>query len=279
MNNDILIDITMTATCRPAVLQKTLDSFYVNMFKPIIDRCRIIINVDPVGENVPSYEVAQIAPIYFRRYIIGLPMKPSFPDAFAWCWNKASAPWVFNLEDDWELLVPVDIFAMIGMMQKFPQLASLRIPWFRSTENSMKNWNLHFPWNGHFFECPYERRKAAGFAGHPSLLRGQFVKNCAPLIKTNMNPEKQFHGDNELLVNEVLKWEYGVWGKPNQHRMLTDIGAVWKKNNGFRKAGNKAFFTEWIPVELTESHKMDDESHFDNEHNPARSALGDKNDI
>lgn len=247
---DILVDIVMTATRRPEVLKETLNSFYRNFFAPVRDRCRLIINIDPVGENIPSCDIIDIASAYFTRNFIGLPSTPSFPRAFKWCWEKVEAPWVFHLEDDWGLLESVDITAMIAMMEKHQDLASLRLPKFSSGESHMKNWNLFFPWNGEFFGCPDNLRQTAGFAGHPSLLRGDFVKKCAPLISEELNPEKQFHGDNDPLVYEVLKWRYGVWGQPNSNPLIKDLGEKWRVNNNFKKAGgtNKAFFTQWEKI-------------------------------
>lgn len=238
----------MTAVRRPEILKRTLYSFYKSCFAPVIDKCRLIINIDPIGDDMASHDLYHIITAYFDHYIMGMPMTSSFPKAFKWTWDHVSAPWVFHLEDDWELLDTVDLCAMIEMMEKFPQLASLRLPFFPSTKNNMKNWNLFFPWNGHYFSCPSNLRKTAGFCGHPSLLRGGFVRNCTPLIDISLNPEKQFHGGNNPLIKEVLRWEYGVYGKPNRPRIIKDIGIEWRNANKFKKAGSKAFFTEWEKI-------------------------------
>lgn len=245
IQNDILIDITMTAVRRPEILKRTLHSFFVNCFDKVIDQCRLIINVDPVGDKIPSYVLSDVAGGYFRHYIIGMPMEPSFPRAFEWTWRQTTAPWVFHLEDDWELLEPVDIMGMIDTMKKHKDLASLRLPFFSAGPVSMRNWNLMFPWNGEFFECPQDLRRTAGFCGHPALLRGAFVNLCTPLLDVTLNPEKQFHSGNPELLLEVDRWRYGVYGRPNCNRMLSDIGAAWKVDNKFQKAGSKAFFTHW----------------------------------
>jgi hypothetical protein len=242
---EILIDITMTAVRRPDILKRTLNSFFRNIFAPIIDRCRLVVNIDPIGDDIASHELCKIFSAYFKHYMVNMPMESSFPRAFRWTWTRSDAPWVFHLEDDWELMESIDIKFMIEMMEKFPQLASLRLPFFHSATTTMKNWNLFFPWNGFYFECPPNLRKTAGFAGHPSLIRGEYVKRCAPLIDIKLNPEKQFHGGNEPLLNEVMRWEYGVWGKPNSQRMIKDIGIEWRNANRFQKKGSKAFFTEW----------------------------------
>jgi len=240
-----MIDITMTAVRRPEILKRTLHSFYTKCFAPIIHQCRLVVNIDPVGDNVPAHEMVPIIEAFFKYYHVRMPIDPSFPEAFRWTWENVSAPYVFHLEDDWELLYNVDIFDMIRMMENHPRIASLRLPFFRSTQKDMKNWNLFFPWNGEYFECPEDLRKTAGFCGHPALLRSEFVQKCAPLIDTRLNPEKQFHGGNDALVQEVLNWSYGVYGQPNQSQMINDIGSVWRAQNKYKKAGNKAFFTQW----------------------------------
>ena len=215
------------------------------MLAPIIDKCGLIVNIDPIGDDIASHELCGIFSAYFKHYQVNMPMESSFPKAFQWTWLRSDAPWVFHLEDDWELLNEIPIDFMMALMENFPQVASLRLPFFNAAATTMKNWNLFFPWNGFYFECPPDLRKTAGFAGHPSLLRGEFVKRCAPLIDTRLNPEKQFHGGNEPLLNEVMRWEYGVFGCPNHPKMIKDIGIEWRNANRFQKKGSKAFFTEW----------------------------------
>jgi hypothetical protein len=243
-----LLDITMTAVRRPEILKRTLNSFFKNLYSMAYDKCRIIVNIDPIGDSIASFTMCDIISAYAPRYIISLPLESSFPRAFKWTWEQVTAPWVLHLEDDWELLEPVDLASMIDMMERHKNLASLRLPFFDSTAKSMKNWNLQFPWNGEYFACPIELRQQAGFAGHPSLLRGEFVRNCVPLLDDTINPEKQFHSGNAPLVTEVLNWEYGVWGKPNSKKVLADIGSAWRTENKFQKAGSKAFFTQWEKI-------------------------------
>jgi len=109
----------------------------------------------------------------------------------------------------------------------------------------MKNWNLWFPWNGEFFICPDDIRVTQGPCGHPSLLKGDYVKRCALLIDPKDNPEKQFHKANSDLGKEVAKWQFGVFGKPNESNYIRDLGREWMVKNNFKKKGSKAFFTEW----------------------------------
>lgn len=246
--SNTLIDITMTATRRPELVFKTLHSFYEKCFRPIADRCRIIVNVDPVGHDIPSVEVLNIVSSFFRSYYIHMPLEASFPRAFIWTWTKVEAPWVFHLEEDWELLQDIDIMDMITVLRRFPQLALLRLPYNPSGPQSQKNWSHFYPWNGHYYECPYDRRVELGFCGHPSLIRGSFVRGAVPYIYPDLNPEKQFHHGNEDLITHVAKHIYGNWGKPGDGPYVKDIGRKWMVEHGFAKKGNKAVFTQWEKI-------------------------------
>lgn len=239
-----MIDITMTATLRPEILDATLSSFKTNLFRNY--PCHLIINIDPVGDTTKTADdVLTVAEKYFKIITARKAATASFGHAFKWCWSKVQSMWAFHLEDDWLLKTPVDLEYLLGIMRDNPRLASLRLPMFPAGREEMKNWNLYFPWNGQYFECPLRHTQAAGFAGHPSLLRGSFVRACAPLLIPELNPEKQFHGDNPNLVCNVLQWRYGVYGYPDSPQMIQDIGRDWMQKQGLQKQGNKAFFTQW----------------------------------
>ena len=252
-----MIIITMTATKRPEIVRRTLESFKKNLLGDIDQHflypCRLIMNIDPIGEDCSPEDVYNVAKSIFPNTIANMPEVANFARAFKWTWLRAArsdlpsqaGSWFLNLEDDWELTHPINLFDMLRIMLANPMLASLRIPFFSAERLRMKNWNLWFPWNGTYFECPEEYTRNAGFCGHPSILRPEFVRYTAPLIRADFNPEKQFHADNPPLVEEVMKWRFGVYGYPNCPKMLSDIGTPWKASHGFQKSGSKAFFTQW----------------------------------
>ncbi len=247
--SDALIDIAITATRRPEILHKTLDSFYENMLRPVAPRCRVFMNIDPVGDDVDRLDIINIARVYFNTCISRLPIEPSFGAAFRWCWQQTGAPWVLNLEEDWELLQSVDVFQMIKILEDEPDLALLRLPFRKSDATFQKNWKAFFPWNGRYFECPADRRGEMGFCGHPSLIRIGFVKQCAGLIDETQNPEKQFHHGHPDLIEIVHSYRYGVWGRPNSGPYVRDIGRQWMVEHGWAKQGVKAFFTKWERIQ------------------------------
>jgi hypothetical protein len=49
-------------------------------------------------------------------------------------------------------------------------------------------------------------------------------------------------------MKEIDKWRYGVFAEQNQPPVIRDIGRKWMIENGYRKAGNKAFFTQWEEI-------------------------------
>ena len=241
----MMIEIITTATRRFNILSKTLLTFGFNLFGGFKD-VKMIINIDPVGKDNLCDITDIIHSAFKERIIINTPETASFPKAFKWCWANTTADYVLNLEDDWELLQPVDLLHMIHIMEFDPSLASLRLPWKSQDEESMKNWKYFFPWNGFYYKCPEELIRSVGFCGHPSLLRGEFVRNCAPLLSDNYNPEKQFHNRvNTPLMQEIDKWDFGVLRTEDRQPAIADIGRKWMVENGFNKKGNKSLFQEW----------------------------------
>jgi hypothetical protein len=236
------LDVTITATRRPEVLYETLYSFCHNLFRNV--KCRAIVNIDPVGPGKEE-NVVDVVKEFFSIYEILLPTSPSFPVAFHSVWSRTASPFVFHLEDDWKLEISLEFDVLLDIMLKFPTLASLRLPAFPSHNKTMKNWNKVMDvWNGYFYQ--YKDRKdlsVAGFCGHPSLFRKEFIDRALKLFNPFINPEKQFHKGE--LAEEVLRWEWGVYGKITSPAFIRDIGREWMTNNKYQKKGNKALFTEW----------------------------------
>lgn len=250
------IDVTITATLRPEILRLTLRSFFKNLFRDYVEAggtLRFIINIDPVGapkELKLGHVYGQMLDTinentFGSQLLINNPSRANFSKAFKWTWLQIDAPFAFHLEDDWLLLKKQDLKAMISQMEMERDLASLRLSAFTSDEKRLKNWNRFFPWNGHYFECPPELIKNCGFCGHPSLIKGDFAKAAAILLRPRWNPEKQFHYWNNLLVAHCMRWRYGVWTQPSSKPIVKDIGREWLKQNNYQKVGVKAFFTEW----------------------------------
>lgn len=249
-NKKYVIDVTITATLRVHIFKKTIDSFFEYMFDDYKDaghHLNLILNIDPVG-NEHEYDFTPVIFDRFDEILVSRPAKPSFPKAFKYVWDRVhpDADFVFNLEDDWELLQRINLLTIINIMEKEPDLGILRLAAFYAMGLKMKCWNKWFPYNSRYYECPEELKTSVGFCGHPSLIRSEFVRNTVKHLDENRNPEKQFHSKgNTPIMQEIMKWRYGVYSIPGANALIQDTGREWMLQNKFKKKGTKAFFTEW----------------------------------
>lgn len=241
-----MIEVLMTATRRPEIIERTLKSFRQNMFvnMPV----SVIVNIDPVGPGSNESVINTIKRWCDLKAVI-TPAQAHFGRAFKRVWSLAENRFCLWLEDDWELKRHISLADMMDTLSLNPGLATLRLPWVRTERTYMKNWRYKFPYTmmkgRAIFKCPEENKREVGFCGHPSLLNGQFVKQCALLINPELNPEKQFHMKGGPLMDAVDLWDYGVYAEPNQPAAVEDIGRKWMVQNNLRKAGNKAWFQSW----------------------------------
>jgi len=220
-----MIDITMTAVIRPDVLNLTLSSFCRKMF---IDKYsyRLILNVDPIGEKKDQKVMYDVASKYFKNIVVNYPTEPGFTKAVIWCWSNVISDYVFHLEDDWNLLVPINLKSMVRILDKTPDLASLRL----NKLNTIVRRETEFVY------CPK-------LSLNPSLIRGKFIKGVVPLMVDNFNPEKQLRiGFNNERSDYISKWKYGIYIKDSRHRTVLDIGRTWMRQSPYKK---KTGFMSW----------------------------------
>lgn len=253
-------DIICTATLRPDLLRKTFDTHWCFLFKENIKKARLIMNVDWVGSKNPNQSINQIfkyiSSIPFRDIEFNISKSPSFPKAFCWTVSKIKSDLVFNLEEDWEMLIDIDFERMVTLFNLDKKLAHLRLSMFRSDyvegedilwegrvikQHQMKTWNKFIRWNGEFFEIPQNLKGTIGWAGHPSLNRSDFLKGMVESIDCSKNHEKQIKGNHPLIVGS----NFGVFHPFDSSPAIKDIGREWMAKNNFKKKGAKAFFTEW----------------------------------
>ena len=241
------IDISMTATLRPDILYRTLQSFSEKLFKDK-HQYRLVINVDPAGsETVEVFEVLEVCREHFKEVFMNVPAKAHFGKAFVWCWETVETDLVFHLEEDWELLQEVDIDHMISLFKKYPDLAHLRLNMFKSIKGVTKNWTHHHYHNGDYYPVTDELRGTLGWCGHPGFTTLKFIKHVLPHLNPLHNPEKQIKWRNKPLHEIIYQYIYGVYSPVNSGPVIRDIGRQWMVQNGYVKDGgkNKAVFTTW----------------------------------
>jgi hypothetical protein len=223
------IDICMTSTIRPKILEITLKSFLTNMLKDQ-SKFRLIINIDPIGENLSQKVILKVAKKYFDDIIHNYPKEPSFTKAVHWCWSKATSKYIFHLEEDWRLLIPINIYSMITILESYPKLSTLRLNKGNSGRNKfgVKHGFIYYP----------------KLSLNPSLIKTEFIKPILPLMNLKRNPEKQLRIVNSPPgISEYLSlWTHGIYVKDSIGKVVQDIGRDWMRNSSYTK---KTGFLKW----------------------------------
>jgi len=248
----INFDIMTTATLRPDLLKQTFDSHLKNLFGDHIRKARLIINIDLIGSNQPEKDLQRVLDIIgnipFRERVINICDKPSFSRVFYWCLGQLDSPLTFVLEEDWLMRSPMSFEKMVQHFMDDSDLAHLRLSCFKSVgDGKLKTWNKFCPWNGEYFEVTRDLRGTIGWAGHPSLNRTAFLMFFRTIINPEANPEKQIKGAYPIILNS----RFGVFHPQKSPPVIEDIGRKWMVENGYRKAGVKAHFTEWEKTDET----------------------------
>jgi hypothetical protein len=199
----MILDFTITTCLRPDILRRTLESFRANLLGVEWEKCTCYINVDPAGpmpENGIA-DPAHIAAHFFDHIVPNWPVVPSFPAAVAWCFSQPTAHLCFHLEDDFELLEPIDIEQVKQVMD---------------TEGSaVVNLRLH----------PFAAGVRRCFLS-PGLWRSDMMRDFAAQMNVDENPEIQL-------------WRYTDAMKCGRYWpdriVLRDIGREWLAQSGYKK--------------------------------------------
>jgi hypothetical protein len=204
-----MIQVTTTAMARADILNRTLKSFRKNIIDWDDYFNTIIINVDPLPENIDRNECLDVCRKYFENVIYQLPDDANFTRALKWTWETASSEFILNLQDDWILISKISINKLLKTIGKNNQYR-LRTP---ANNNTSKKYSLS-----------------------PSLLRKVWYKKAASLFDIYKNPEIQLrvpelHDELVIQTNQVL---------------VNDIGREWLKTTKYRKPDTKTEFYTWI---------------------------------
>lgn len=216
------IDITTTAVIRPLIFERTLSSFRENVFTDRVLRkcnCRIIINVDKIGEE--EYhgrgDVLNIAYKYFDNVIYNLPDEPGFSKALIWCWKNTTAEYVFNLEEDWIALNPINLGEMIKILNNYENLVSLRL----NKESLEKKYDDNL-------KLIYHEKLSL----NPTLFKGEFIRGVVKLMDEELNPEKQLRISDTPRGKYLEKFTHGIY---TNKKLVEDIGREWMEKSNFVK--------------------------------------------
>lgn len=241
------VDFTMTSVLRPALFDETLSTIQKNILEPNSSHdYRLILNVDPVGEDVPPKMMVRTARKYFENIVYNIPEEPSFPKAVKWAWSQVEAPYVFHWEDDVFIWRPIDVNHMMGILDKYKEVSSLRL-FKHDTAKAKAIHTFDSVWDYHKDGFYIARGWQKQFGLNPIFLKLEFVQEAAGLLREDYNPEKQFRYNCSWMVPLIKKWKYGLYTKPGEGALVWGRkGAAWKKKHGLIKGKGGGGFINWV---------------------------------
>jgi hypothetical protein len=236
----------MTATLRPQLIKTTLKSFSKNVIRDIpIREFRLILNVDPIGEDVKQKVIYKIARKFIPNIVVIYPETPCFSRAVMNVWKQVESDFVFHLEEDWIFNRKVNLNNMISILNNNKKLSSLRLLKL-DNPNDKRVFFFRSLWDyqpeGYYISHPDSWKKCFGL--NPILIRKKFIQEALPLMVEELNPEKQFRYSNYRMRYFLQKWQYGIYAKPGETATISDIGRTWMKQNKFKKPED--IFLTWV---------------------------------
>jgi hypothetical protein len=180
---------------------------------------RLLINVDPfIDDRADSKRAAciDIASHYFGEVCPRLPDVPNFSLALKWLWEFSESEYIFNLEDDWELLQKIDLLVLLEKLGEH-------------------SW-------GHIMLRAWTWRNY-DFCLAPGLLQKPLYKFCAGVLTPTANPEATIRSKLSR-----TKYKGLVFPENNEEVILRDLGRSWLRTAGYVRGGGD--FVVWAKETL-----------------------------
>jgi hypothetical protein len=227
------LEFTTTATQRPDILEQTYASFSKGLKGVDFKSSTLYINIDPLPVKDKSKEIIDVAEKYFGKVIPNIPDEPNFCKAVKWCFAQPQGKMFFHLEDDWEIVRPVNIDDLQKRM--FPPTRKV---------NRRKIVNVIL--RAHSVLGVNDHRVCLS----PSLNRTEWGYMVSRVLDPNHNPEKQLRPRNSKKnpiggknPNTCLGMQYPG---PKNTIIVRDIGRDWmRKNRIGKKQSKNGFFNRW----------------------------------
>lgn len=243
--NKVPIDIAMTSVVRPSILEGTLKTI-VKFVVDDISRFRLILNIDPIGEDKNPCKMVKVARKYFPNILFNIAHEPSFPKAVKWVWSRVESPYFFHWEDDVDILRSIDVNKMIDILDRYPKLSSLRLYKGSTPRNKTSMYTFQCIWiyNKEGFYVAKDWKNQFGL--NPVLVKREFITKALPKLREKKNPEKQFRYSQKYMREVIREWEYGIYANPGEKRLIDGRkGQEWKNMMGLQKPKGQEFL-EWV---------------------------------
>jgi hypothetical protein len=224
----ISMDFTTTAMARPALFDRTLNSFSSNLKDVDLKECRLFVNVDPLPPKVDRMKVVEVGQKYFGEVIYNFPDTANFTAAVNWIWKSAGTKCIFHLEDDWQLVKPIVVEDLLVAFKKNKKLLQIILRAYRYNYGT----------------CVLS----------PSIIHKRMYKAVGGNLRTDLNPEAQLRGERfGISMPRRIDGKANpggrilVYPKPGKQIILRDLGRKWITKTNYRKTGEgkKARFITW----------------------------------
>ncbi len=217
------IDFTTTSCCRSDLLYKTYKSFVDNFEGVDFKSSTLFLNLDyynGIGDIEKSIDVAKS---FFGSVVYNINRQPNFAKAIKWLWGqKFNTPYVFHLEEDWELISKIKIADMIDIFDSNTSIVSVKLR--------------------------HKKRYAEGIDERIQLLPSLYIKDFLQIsnfIKETSNPERSINrpdrGSRIKIKNKLgleITYAYVFTGQDikigdKARSIVVDIGREWKSHMGY----------------------------------------------
>lgn len=226
-------DICLVAVRRFDILKRTIDSFQQFVF-PNFEIANVFVNIDPfLGTVAEENRMTEFLKTRFPQANIRRPATPGFCEAVQWTWQKARSPYILHMEDDWVAHEPVT-------PEKTESL-------FTDDVIKVAFMNASFAWNGHdkysarkhrhkFLGITYATSLENRFGTSPGFWRTDAVQRIAPMLNTELDPEKQMkRQNNPKLFDFMNQYKCAYLIGQNRPNIISDIGRKWLESQGIKK--------------------------------------------
>lgn len=217
------IDVMVISSSRPKLLPYLMNSF--DKYVHFQGKIRKIIHEDFVFPKW-SKEVVEYAKENFHRVLKDKP-KVGIGHSIANCLREIKTDYIFNLQDDWEFELPIDLNHILYVMDRNPHINCIYF-------NKRRNLNII---NGYKFEeHEYDHLrlcKSNHWPMGPGIWRTQFVKDNWEVIEKGLTQEAFWNKKIEKSKNNESIYIYGPLQYP---RVIRHLGYTW----AMKPRGNKS---------------------------------------
>ncbi|MBF9031651.1 hypothetical protein HKCCE3408_14720 [Rhodobacterales bacterium HKCCE3408] len=233
---DSPIDVTIVCGARPALLERTLNSFANRLFANF-EIGQVFANLDLFnGTEAERAACRDLLHAHFERVDCRLTETPGFAEAVRWLWSQPKAEIALHLEDDWLLncdVRPGDILPLFSGNTGQVSFQALEKHWKYRSRYHTRRRRLRIPGIG---SISWPDPSRPFFTTAPSFVTRHFANGCSERFDTTRDPEKQMSdGSNPTLSAFTRQFRNRLWGGRNPYP-ITDIGRDWRAAQGIEKS-------------------------------------------